>query len=104
MLTRWYDTPMLFQSLFNDDFFNLDRRLFSLWDQAQSISAPRFSVFDDGHAVGLMEQVQTCRVAPLLACPLDQIVERRVGEPALVRPAVGVEQQPQEVLGIGVAG
>jgi HSP20 family protein len=53
MLTRWYDTPGLhrdlFQSFFDDDVFSFDRRLRSLWDQAQSIGSPRFSIYDNGH-------------------------------------------------------
>ena len=42
-------------------------------------------------------------VAALLAGSFDQLVERRDGESALVGAAVGLEQQPQEVLGVGVA-
>jgi hypothetical protein len=50
-----------------------------------------------------VEQVEPSPVAPLLPRPLDQLVERREREPTFVRPAVRLEQQAEEVLGIGVA-
>ena len=53
--------------------------------------------------VGLVEQLQPRPVAALLPRALDQLVERLVREAALVRPAVRLEQQPEEVLGVGVA-
>jgi HSP20 family protein len=55
MLTRWYETPALhrdlFQTLFDDDVSSFDRRLRTLWDQAQSLGSPRFSLYDNGHEV-----------------------------------------------------
>jgi HSP20 family protein len=55
MLTRWYDTPGLrrdlFQSLFDDNFRHFDLRLENLWDQAQPVAGPRFTVRDDKDAV-----------------------------------------------------
>ena len=53
MLARWYDTPSLhrdlFQTFFNDDLFQWDHRLRSMWNQG----APRFTVHDDGKQVTL---------------------------------------------------
>ena len=57
----------------------------------------------DRVAVGLVEALETAAVAALLARPLDEDVERGVGEASLVRPARRLEQQAQEVLGVRVA-
>src|SRR5438067_5419601 len=58
----------------------------------------------DRVAVRLVEALEPAAVAPLLTRPLDQDVERRIGEPALVRAARRLEEQAKEVLGIGIAG
>src|SRR5206468_5662808 len=55
------------------------------------------------HAVGLVEQLQTLPVAALALGSGDKLVEGRRGEPTLVRSAVGLEQQAEEVFGIRVA-
>ena len=50
-----------------------------------------------------MEPLEAAAVAALLARGLDQLVEDRIGEAALVRPARRLEEQPKVVLRIGIA-
>ena len=46
----------------------------------------------NGHAVGLVEELEPRASVALAPGALDQLVERCVREPALVRPAVGLEE------------
>src|SRR3954454_7114709 len=55
-------------------------------------------------AVGLVEPLEATAVAALLPRGLDQLVEDRVGEPALVRATRRLEEEAEVVLGVGIAG
>src|SRR5207244_4859300 len=57
----------------------------------------------DGVAVRLVEALEPPPVAPLLPRRLDQLVEDRIGEAALVRPARRLEEEAEVVLRIRIA-
>ena len=59
---------------------------------------------DDRHAIDLMEQLQPRGAGGLAPGAVDQLVQLGVGEAALVGQRVGLQEQPQAVLGIGIAG